>query len=82
MPDAQETTRHFRVHARHVDRHHARLIKETTFEAAAVAYVQDFDLVAPISDDHEIRIIVQDVHTGQELCFRIDMVSGDAAPCG
>ncbi len=82
MPDTQNTVRHFKVHALHIDRRHTRLINETSFEAAAVAYVQDFDLPAPIDDDHEISIIVQEIPTGREHCFRINLDSGEAAPCG
>ena len=32
------------VHARHVDSHHARIIEEASFEAAAVAYVEEYSL--------------------------------------
>lgn len=72
--------RQFSVHARHVDRHHARVLEETSFEAAAVAYVEDFR--PPVDDDNEISVIVRDIGTGHEHCFRIDLDSGDAAPCG
>ena len=41
MTQAAET-RPFSVHARHVGSHHARVLEETSFEAAAVAYVEDF----------------------------------------
>ena len=74
--------RRFKVHARHVDSHHARVIQEVSFEAAAVAYLENFDLRAPISDDDDLRVIVQDIGTGHEHCFRVDLDSGVAAPCG
>jgi hypothetical protein len=73
-------TRQFSVHARHVDGHHARVLQEASFEAAAVAYVEDFH--PPIGDDNEISVIVREVETGHEHCFRIDLESGEAAPCG
>lgn len=73
-------TRRFSVHARHVDGHHARVLQEASFEAAAVAYVEDFR--PPVGDDDEISVIVREVETGHEHCFRIDLASGDAAPCG
>ena len=72
--------RQFSVHARHVDRHHARIIEEASFEAAAVAYVEDFH--PPVTEDHEISLIVREVGTGREHCFRVDLESGDTAPCG
>ncbi len=43
MPNA--APRDFRVHARHIDSHHAHVVKEASFEAAAVAYVEDFPQV-------------------------------------
>jgi hypothetical protein len=73
-------TRQFSVHARQVDRHHARLLEEVSFEAAAVAYVEDFHLT--IGNEAEISVIVREVGTGHEHCFRIDLASGETAPCG
>ena len=73
-------TRQFSVHARHVDGHHARVLEEASFEAAAVAYVEDFHAV--VGDDNAISVIVREVETGHEHCFRIDLGSGEAAPCG
>ena len=80
---AQETQapRRFSVHARHVDRHHARIVEEASFEAAAVAYVEDFSL-ATDDDDHEISVVVRDLEDGHEHCFRIDLDTGETAPCG
>jgi len=72
-------TRRFRVRARHVDFHHARLVEEPTFEAAAIAYVEDFPLTVDAGPD--ISVIVRDVDTGQEHCFRIDLETGETAPC-
>ncbi|HEY2752191.1 DUF5961 family protein [Phenylobacterium sp.] len=70
--------RSFSVHARHIDAHHARVVEEASFEAAAVAYVEDLhDLPA----DDEIRIIVREVASGHEHCFVVDLHTGDAAPC-
>jgi hypothetical protein len=80
MTEVAEDARQFSVHARHVGSHHARALEETSFEAAAVAYVEDFH--PPLTDEHEISVIVRDVGTGQEHCFRIDLESGETAPCG
>ena len=70
--------RRFSVHARHIDAHHARTLAERSFEAAAVAYVEDLHDVGP---DHEVSVIVRDIDSGHEHCFRIDLDSGDTAPC-
>jgi hypothetical protein len=79
MPHASSETRTFRVHARHIDAHHARVLEEASFEAAAVAYVEDFH--PPMTDEHEISVIVCEVGTGHEHCFRVDLDSGETAPC-
>jgi hypothetical protein len=80
MTQVARQTRPFSVHARHLDRHHARVVEEASFEAAAVAYVED--LHPPIGDGDEISVIVREVGTGHEHCFRIDLESGQTAPCG
>ncbi len=77
MPIA--ATRQFRVHARHVDRHHAHVVEEASFEAAAVAYLEDFPQ-GP-DDDHEVSVIVQELASGHQQCFRIDLDTGETAPC-
>ncbi len=79
MTQVAGETRTFSVHARHLDSHHARLLEEASFEAAAVAYVEDFH--SPMTEDHEISVIVREVQTGHEHCFRIDFASGETAPC-
>jgi len=72
-------TRRFSVHARHIDAHHARVLEERSFEAAAIAYVEDMEA---IGDTREIRVIVRELDTNHEHCFRIDLQSGETAPCG
>lgn len=72
-------TRSFRVHARHVDAHDARVVKEASFEAAAVAYVEDFH--PPVTDGSDFSVIVREVASGHEHCFRIDLETGETAPC-
>ena len=79
MTQSADTDRRFSVHARHEDRHRARVMTEPTFEAAAVAYVEDL----PHGDaDAEISLIVRDLESGHEHCFRVDLETGEAAPCG
>jgi len=71
--------RQFRVHARHIDFHHARTLYERSFEAAAVGYLEDLH---PPADDTEVSVIVREVETGHEHCFRIDLETGETAACG
>jgi hypothetical protein len=79
MTRAPPETHRFRVHARHVDAQHARTLEEASFEAAAVAYVEDLHELA--GDGDEISVIVRDVDTGREHCFRVDLESGETSPC-
>lgn len=78
MPQA--ATRRFSVHARHIDHHHARQLDEVSFEAAAVAYVED--LHPTVAEDDQMRVIVREVGTGHEHCFTIDLETGATSPCG
>jgi hypothetical protein len=80
MTQAAGETCQFSVHARHVDSHHARVLDEASFETAAVAYVEDFH--PPMTDEHEISVIVREVGAGHEHCFRIDLESGETASSG
>jgi len=79
MTQPSAETRTFSVHARHVDAHHARVVQEASFEAAAVAYVEDLH-VAPTEGD-EVSLIVRDVETGHEHCFKVDLDTGETAAC-
>ena len=79
MTTTPETHR-YRVHARDLDGSAARVLDETSFEAAAVAYAEDFGSVT--ADAHEVKVIVRDLHTGHEHCFLIDLETGESEPCG
>jgi len=57
MPNAPG--REFRVHASHIDSHHSRHVTETSFEAAAVAYIERHPYAG--DEDHEIRVVVREV---------------------
>jgi Family of unknown function (DUF5961) len=78
MTEIAPGSRRFSVHARHLDRGSARIVAESSFEAAAVAYVEDFDLGAMES---EISVIVRDLADGHVHCFLINLETGEAAPC-
>ena len=78
MATSEETHR-FSVHARHIDAHDARVLEERSFEAAAVAYIEDLHA---LGDQHEVSVIVRELDTGHEHCFRIDLESGETSACG
>ena len=70
----------FRVHARDLADHRARVVMEPSFEAAAVAYAEDFP--HSIDDDTQVRVIVRELETGREHCFTVDLDTGDTDDCG
>jgi hypothetical protein len=72
------TERRFNVRLR--DHHGARHVIEASFEAAGVAFAEEW---APHPDTGgEVAVIVRDEESGEERCYRIDLGAGDAAPCG
>jgi hypothetical protein len=79
FPRMVSLTHQYRVFARDLPDHRARLIAEPSFEAAALAYVEDWP--HSIDDDHTVRVIVRDCESGHERCFAIDIETGDTEPC-
>lgn len=79
MTNAANDDRRFSVHARHLGRHQARVIHEPSFEAAAVAFVED---LAVWPEEDEVSLMVVDLDGGGEHCFRVDLSTGETAPCG
>jgi hypothetical protein len=78
--DQVAQARRFSVRARHVDGHHARILEEASFEAAAVAYLEG--IVEMSGDDTaELRVIVRDLDSGHEHCFTVDLETGETEPC-
>jgi len=80
MDDFVAEGRLFRVRTAHSDDHHGHILSGTNFEAAAVAYLEARPVVA--GDEGEIRVIVHDLDSGYEHCFRIDLRTGETAGCG
>jgi hypothetical protein len=72
--------RQFRIHAGHIDRHHAVAIEETSFEAAVIAFVESHPAEPDTGD--ALRVIVHDVESGHEHCFRVDLATGETSSCG
>jgi len=72
--------RAFSVRARHEHAHHPHLFTETSFEAAALAYVEDHPVAG--GEGGEVSIVVTEMASGLQHCFRIDLETGESAPCG
>ena len=71
--------RTFRVHARDYG-HQTRVVSEPSFEAAALAYVEDWPHT--VDDDPSVQVVVREVDSGHERCFTIDLDTGRTADCG
>ena len=80
MTSKDNATRSFSVHARSSHARHAHEVQESSFEAAAVAYVEDHH--SALHGEPEISVIVRDLGSGHEHCFRIDLDTGTTASCG
>ena len=71
--------RRFEVHAAHEGRGRGHTVEGTSFEDAALAFVETWH---PHEDpDGDVTLIVRDCGTGREHCLRVDVGSGQAAPC-
>ncbi|NQE63749.1 DUF5961 family protein [Caulobacter sp. RHG1] len=69
----------FTVRPRHPHGRHGRAVDEPTAEAAALAYLEDFG--GDPDEDDVVAVVVRDAETGREQCFRIDLATGETAPC-
>jgi hypothetical protein len=64
-----DIVRDFSVYARHIGRHHTRVVSQNSFEAAAIAYVEDDP--HDLGDENNVHVIVCDLETGQQHSFHI-----------
>jgi hypothetical protein len=69
--------RRFSVHGVEEAPGRGYLIDGLSFEDAALAYIEDRHVEAT----DEVSLLVEDCATGERQCFRIDLASGEAAPC-
>jgi hypothetical protein len=76
VTQSAQVQRRFRVRSPVLEDHHGQLVHEVSFEAAAIAYVENHGVGAG-----EMRIVVHDLESGHEHCFRIDLAAGDARAC-
>lgn len=72
-------TREFNVRLRDLAGHSGRLVRETSFEAAALAFAEDWPPLDQAAV--EVAVIVCDQASGQERCFSIDLATSETAPC-
>ena len=70
--------RRFSVHGVADAPSRALLVEGASFEAAALHYLEDLHVEAV---DDEVSLLVEDCATGERQCFRVDLASGETAPC-
>jgi hypothetical protein len=80
MTQASPETRSFSVRARYGGGRTPQVIEEASFEAAALAFVEDWP--HPAAGEAALSILVQDLGSGREHCYRIHLDTGAAEPCG
>ncbi len=80
MPVASNAAlqRRFSVHGVEEAPSHGHLVEGASFEDAALHYVEERHIEAA---DDEVSLLVEDCATGERQCFRIDLATGETAPC-
>jgi len=71
--------RRFSVHGVAEAPSRGQLVEGLTFEDAVLHYLEERH-VEPNEDD-EVSLFVEDCDTGERQCFRIDLSTGETAPC-
>jgi hypothetical protein len=77
MP-ATALRRRYSVHGTEEVPSRGHLVEGTTFEDAALHFLE---ACQPESEGDEVSLIVEDCDTGERQCFRIDLATGETAPC-
>lgn len=73
--------RRFSVHGVADAPSHAHIVEGLNFEDAALHFLEDRHLPAQSDEDDEVSLFVEDCETGERQCFRIDLATGETAPC-
>ena len=71
--------RRFSVHGVDEAPSRGELVEGLSFEDAALHFVEARHLEP--ADDDEVSLLVEDCETGERQCFRIDLATGETAPC-
>jgi hypothetical protein len=79
MPAAATVSRRFSVHSLDEAPSHAHLVDGADAQDAALHFLEAHHPAAGLDD--EVALIVEDCETGDRQCFRIDLTTGETAPC-
>lgn len=69
-------TRAYSVHGLDEAPSRSRRVRATSFEAAALIFLE-----AHAPEGEEAALMIEDCETGERQCFRIDLETGETAPC-
>jgi Family of unknown function (DUF5961) len=54
------------------------LVEGLTFEDAALRFLESHQ---PLTGDAEVAVYIEDCETGERQCLRVDLATGETAPC-
>ncbi|MDB5462430.1 MAG: hypothetical protein JWP23_819 [Phenylobacterium sp.] len=75
---AARLQRRFSVHGAEENPSRARLVEGVSFEDAALHFLEDRHIGAAAD---EVSLLVEDCESGERQCFRVDLSTGETAPC-
>lgn len=78
MPTTPASQRPFSVHGLDDTPSRSARVSAQTFEGAALAFAEAHH---PQHDGDDVSLMVEDCETGERQCFRIDLATGETAPC-
>ena len=67
----------FSVHSVDEAPSRSKRVVGASFQDAALTFLEDNHPAEP-----EVSLMVEDCETGERQCFRIDLTTGETAPCG
>ena len=78
MAPTSTLERAFSVHGIEEAPSRGQRVEAINFQDAALAYLEAHH---PQDDADEVSLMIEDCETGERQCFRVDLESGEAAPC-
>ena len=78
MPTTSTLERAFSVHGVADAPSRSQRVEAINFQDAALAYLETHH---PQDDAEQVSLMIEDCETGERQCFRVDVASGDTAPC-
>jgi len=79
MTPEMDTPRRFSVHAADAAPGRSLMVEGRSHVEAALQFVEDQHPPADLFG--EAAVMVEDCETGERQCFRIDLGTGESAPC-